>query len=354
MNPNWQDFLRNQGAVFLEDGRIQTFGHSEVERFLVKNGPILSNQSHQALLQVSGEDAFDFLQGQLTNDLTEVTAEQAQLSAYCDPQGQVLALFTVFLWQGDYFLSFDGSLKESIQKRLQMFIMRSKVTLADRSEDLVQLGFAGDFADVDVQRQLLVKVKEVYQVVEINHDEIQNSIAIKQPGPYHKFLIIGPAEGMQTAWTHLRTNCDAVNNLDWQLMQVVNGMPEITAATSGQWIAQFLNLDKLGAINFKKGCFPGQEVIARMHYRGKATKRMLRLHFANTVELAAGNEFKLQDEVGKSYKFNTILASHDSLNGSVALAITTLKSLQSAQGRLINEQGVTVEIEPLPYDLSED
>ncbi len=100
------------------------------------------------------------------------------------------------------------------------------------------------------------------------------------------------------------------------------------AVTGNEFIAQFLNLDKLDAINFKKGCFPGQEVIARMHYRGKATKRMLRLHLGDADAPAPGQEFVLTDDADKKYKFTCILSAPDVFEGSVCLAVTTLKPLE--------------------------
>lgn len=353
MNSEWQAFLTEQGAQFEPDQKIKTFGNADIERFLVKNGPVICNLSFQGLIKVSGEDAFDFLQGQFSNELKDISDSTAQLAAYCEPQGKVLALFTIFKQDDSFYLNFDGSLKEAILKRLTLFKMRSKVTLEDVSETLVHIGYAGEFADLDIQRLLSTKIKDIYEVTKLEDKDASDVIAVKVPGPYHRFSLFGPADQMQFVWQELRNNSEPTNNFDWNLLNIVSGQPEINAETSDQFIAQFLNLDKLNAINFQKGCFPGQEVIARMHYRGKVTKRMLRLHISERLALNPGDELKL-NHADKNYTFNLVLAAEDIYEGMVALAVTTVKPLEKVQGSFTTETGAEVIIEPMPYDLTDD
>lgn len=354
MNAEWKAFLTEKGAQFNDNNEVITYGHPELERYLVKNGPVIANLSHQALIKVSGEEALDFLQGQLSNELKDVSETKAQLSAYCDPQGKVLAVFTVFKQQEAFYLQFDGSLKDTILKRLTMFKLRSKVELEDVSDSMIHIGYAGDFADLDVQRLLSTKIKDIYEVDKLSFEEADQVIAIKVPGPYHRYSFFGPLEQMKTVWTTLKNNGEATGQQDWNLLNVVSGQPEINDATSGEFIAQFLNLDKLDAINFKKGCFPGQEVIARMHYRGKATKRMMRLHIEEAMTAQIGEEFFLLDQADKKYKFICISRAPDIYDGTVCLAISTVKALESVEGDLTTEQGARATIEPMPYDLADE
>ncbi|MBD3777193.1 MAG: folate-binding protein YgfZ [Thiotrichales bacterium] len=353
-NPAWKDFLLQLGAQFDASGKISTFGQPEIERFLIKHGPVITSLCHQALLKVSGNDAFTFLQGQLSNDLGEVTDNQAQYSAYCDPQGQVLAIFLIFKFRGDFYLSFDGSLKESIQKRLKMFVLRSAVQIEDVSHDFIHIGFAGEFADLDVQRRLSTKIKEIYACGPAQAEQLQDSFIVKVPGPYHRYEIFGPAEQMQYAWTRLRENSDLTNSYDWDLLNIAAGIADIEQATSGKTVAQFLNLDKIGAINFKKGCFPGQEIIARIHYRGKVTKRLLRLHLDSVEAFNAGDTLTLTDDSGKNHNLDIIKARPDIFKGTLCLAVGTLKSLENAEGQLKLSNGATAIIEPLPYSILDD
>ncbi len=354
LDPTWQSFMTEQGAQFTDDARIETFGHAEIERYLIKHGPVVTSLAHQGLLKVSGSEASTFLQGQLTSDVNQVSDTHAQLSSYCDPQGNVLAVFLIFKYKGDFYLSFDSSLKESIQKRLSMFVLRSDVQITDASQELIHIGFGGEFGDLDIQRRLETKVKEVYEAGHVAAEGMEDVFVVKVPGPYHKYDLFGPVEQIKQAWSKLRDNSDVTNTQDWNLLNIAAGVPEITSATTGKLTAQFLNLDKLDAINFKKGCFPGQEIIARIHYRGKVTKRMLRVRLEETLELAAGDTLTLKDNNGKNHNLEIINANPDILGGTRCLAIGTLKSLGSVEGNLMSESGQPAIIEPLPYSITED
>ncbi|WP_019556623.1 CAF17-like 4Fe-4S cluster assembly/insertion protein YgfZ [Thiomicrorhabdus arctica] len=354
LDPLWLEVLASQNVEFDETGKIVTFGQAELERFLIKNGPVLTSLTHQGLIKATGSDVASFLQSQLSSDISIVSDSQAQLSAYCDPQGQVLALFLVFKYQGDFYLNFDGSLKESILKRLSMFVMRSDVQLTDVSDSLIQIGFAGEFGDLDIQRRLSTKVKDVYETGYIDIDGMRDVCVVKVPGPYHRYALFGPAEQMKEVWKSLRSNADLTNSYDWNLLNIAAGMPEVNTDTTGKFVAQFLNLDKLDAINFKKGCFPGQEIIARMHYRGKVTKRMFRIRFEESLDLKAGETLILKDSNDKSHKLAIISANPNIFNGTLCLAIGTLRSLEAVEGDLLTESGSPAIIEPLPYSVTDD
>lgn len=350
----WVDFLNAQGAQFDDSNKISTFGQAELERFLIKHGPVVTSLTDQALLKVAGSEAQTFLQAQLTSDINEVTESKAQFSAYCDPKGNVLANFLVFIYQGDYYLNFDGSLSETILKRLQMFVLRSDVQITDVSNELIQVGFAGEFGDLDVQRRLSTKVKDVFESGMISVEGLENILVVKVPGPYHKYALFGPANEMIEAWNSIRNNADLTNNYDWKLLDIAAGVPNVTAATTGELTAQFFNLDKFDAINFKKGCFPGQEIIARIHYRGKVTKRMLRLHLDEVMDLNAGDTLTLKDNNDKNHKLTVVSSNPDIFNGTLCLAISTIKSLEAVEGDLTTESGQKASIEPLPYKLTDE
>lgn len=355
MNAAWKVFLEAQGAQFDALDTVISFGEPLLERTLVKHGPVITSLANQALIQVKGEDAKAFLQAQLTNNIEEVSNKTAQFSAWCDPKGNVLALFLVFMYERDYYLSFDASLKETILKRLQMFILRSKVELVDRTDELVQIGYGGDFGDLDLQRALDAKVKETWSAAMVPAEGMRKIKAIKIPGPYHRYHLIGPEEQMEQAWQKLLVNADKTNQLDWHLMDITAGIPVVTQAVSGKFIAQMLNLDKLWAINFKKGCFPGQEIIARMHFRAKVPKRMLKLHIeADDVQVPAGETFEAFDESGKRIEFENIFMRPDPIECTLAQAVGNLKTLSNAQGDLKLESGSKVILQPLPYPVFDE
>jgi len=234
-----------------------------------------------------------------------------------------------------------------------MFIMRSKVTITDMDKDLIHIGFAGEFADLDVQRLLSTKVKTDYQTAKIDLEDV-NATLVKVPGPYHRYEIFASEKDMQIIWKKLKSNADTTNSADWRLLDLAYGTPKINAQTQGQFLPQFLNLDKLEAINFKKGCYPGQEIVARIHYRGKVTKRMMRIHLTEIIPLNSGEELRLKDDENKSFKFTVIASNPDILSGTLCLAIGSLKPLESVTGLLKTESGITATLEPLAYDLADE
>lgn len=354
MNADWKTFLTDNGAQLNDQDEVITFGQPDIERFMIKNGPVIASLAHQSLIKVSGEEAFSFLQGQLSNDLSQVTEHQGQLTSYCEPQGKVLAILTVFKHDDCFYLNFEGSLTETVFKRLTLFKMRANVTLENLSNEWVQIGYAGEFADLDVQRLLSTKIKQTYEVQTLQSDGLSEIIAVKMPGPYHCYQFFGPLEQCQLLWKKLKQNGEYTNAQDWSLIQIVSGQPSVNQSTTNQFIAQFLNLDKLNAINFKKGCFPGQEPIAKMHYRGKVTKRMLRVRFEEVTHFKPGETFKLMDEADRNYKFTTIMAAEDIIKGTICLAVTTLKPLETAQGQLKTESGILASLEPLPYPITDE
>ncbi len=351
LDPQWFNFLKSQNAEFDSTGQITTFGHAELERFLIKNGPVLTSLTHQSLIKVSGSDALTFLQGQLATNIEHINESTAQFSSYCDPKGQVLAVFVIFKYQESFYLNFNQTLKESILKRLSMFIMRSDVQLTDVSDSMIHIGFAGEFADLELQRSLNTKIKNEYETQHIDLDGMRDICAIKVPGPYHKYDFFGPSDQMRKVWTILKNNAEVTNSYDWNLLNIAAGIPDVNTQTRAQFLAQFLNLDKLHAIDFKKGCFPGQEMIARVHYRGKVTKRMFRIRCEALQELKPGKILFLTDQEGKSHKLTIILTNPGIHEGTLCLAVGTLKSLSTIEGGLTTESGHPAFIEPLPYSI---
>ena len=153
MKPDWKHFLVDCGAEFEGDSLV-SFGNPERERRIPPQGAILCDLSHFGLITVAGEDAATFLQGQLTNDIQQVTDTHSQLSAYCTPKGRVLATFFITKRQGMYYLSMAKDLLEPTLKRLRMYVMRSKVALEDASMSLVHFGFAAPDGDLRLKEIL--------------------------------------------------------------------------------------------------------------------------------------------------------------------------------------------------------
>jgi tRNA-modifying protein YgfZ len=198
---------------------------------------MFAHLKNRSLLKISGSEAETFLQGQLSNDINKLDASSVQVNAYCQHQGKILALFWVTKYEDSFFLSFPSDLLEAIKPRLQMFIIMSDVVIEDITKDYIQVG----------------SIDEAHQKALVINDKLSLIIADKQD--INKF------------------NMEPIEH--WNKACIDSSLPEIFSVTSEKLVPQMLNLDinEFG-VNFSKGCYPGQEVVARLHYLGSAKRRL--------------------------------------------------------------------------------
>lgn len=208
-------------------------------------------------LTVTGPDARSFLQGQLSSNLDEVTATRGQLSGWHDPRGRVLAFLRVLPWGEGFLLLTHAGLAAPIEKRLRMFILRAKVAVqAGPCVFGVTAGHAGPLA-----------LGNGLQVGPEPRDAAcsDSASAMRMPGRAGWLVVGEPVEPIAPP--------DAAAVAAWEWAEIEAGIPEVYPATSGQFVAQMLNLDRIGAVSFTKGCYPGQEIVARAHHLGRVKRR---------------------------------------------------------------------------------
>tara|TARA_R110002049_G_scaffold93308_4_gene230754 strand:+ start:2805 stop:3506 length:702 start_codon:yes stop_codon:yes gene_type:complete len=220
---------------------------------------------------VSGNDAFDFLQGQLSNDLRRLEQEPRLLSAWCNPKGRVICLLRVTKTSAGYALALPSELAEEVVRRLTLFRFRAKVEFETSNAD-------------------------------------RESPALNIPA---------------------QLSLEA-----WQRQNLRDGIPEIYAPQSEKFTPHMLNLDRLDAISLNKGCYTGQEIVARTHYRGASKRRML--HFESQVPVAAG------DAVNEGAK------KVGEVINAIERELLALVPLDSADASL-NCNGAMLSARPLPY-----
>ena len=214
------------------------------------------------LLSVSGDDAREFLHAQLTNDVRNLPADRAALAGWCSAKGRLLASFLVIPAPHGFLLQLARDLAAPVAKRLGMFVLRSKVKIADESDAWTQLGLWGE----DLPARDVAWDGEVCTV----------RVAEK------RFLRLSrSAEAKTTA-----------SEDDWIVREIRDGRPFISAATQDQFVPQMVNLEKLGGIDFQKGCYPGQEIVARAQYRGEVKRRMVRLQAPPGSALRPGDPYE--------------------------------------------------------------
>ena len=278
MNSSWGRALLERGAR-IESGRVSGFGDSRREAPPATTGPVLTALLSQGLILASGADASTFLQGQLSNDIALVSGSRAQLAAYCTPKGRVLA--TLLLWKtgNDYVLELSRELCAPTRERLQMYVLRSRVQLTDASDRTALIGLAG--ADA-----LAVVHSELGLAPASNYDVAQNEgvAAIALPGARVQ-VVADVARGVEI-WDRLKRLCMVTGEEIWDAHAVAAGIPAITTATQDQFTPHMLNLDLVGGVSFDKGCYTGQEIVARTQYLGQVKRRLAR--FATTAHTVPG------------------------------------------------------------------
>ena len=229
--------------------------------------PLLIDLSGRALIHVSGGDASRFLQNQLTNDISKVSETQGQLAAWCSAKGRVLAIFRIFRpSEGEYLLELPASLLQPILKRLQMFVLRSDVKLVSGNHATFAVtGDAGEKLDVTLPDG------DYAQTV------ADDLVIMRIPGEPARYQIAGTADAISKARNILNHTATADSTL-WRWLDIRAGQPSVWPETQERFTPHMLNLDLLGGVSFNKGCYPGQEIVARTKFLGKVKQRMVNAH----------------------------------------------------------------------------
>jgi len=272
----------------------------------------LQQLNHLSLIRIDGDDATTFLQGQLTNDVS-LSNQQWQFNGYCSPKGRLLALLQ--LWQHDdvYYAVLDKSLCEATLKRLRMYVMRSKVIITELDDMFFYA--AQDWADINAVFQVSQTPKNKQVVM------LDSAISIRFG---QQFLLISHE------LNHDQVTTD--NNPQWH------------TETVEMFIPQMLNLDVIDGINFKKGCYTGQEIIARMHYLGKLKQRMFVAKINGELPELGATIYA--DNACEKSVGNIV----DSSNGN-ALAVLRLNALENSNRFYLDQQSSLEVNKVQPYEL---
>ena len=270
MNQDWQNFLATQGAQ-IQDGVVSHFGNAPAERLTTRDSTVLCDLGQFGTLRVSGEEAQSFLQNLLSNDIHEVSSTRAQLSSLNTAKGRMLATMLIWREGGDYLLQLPRVLCEPIRKKLSMYVLRAKVKITDASDEIISLGLSGENAQELIRARFGEHPQSPFGCVVTAQG---SAIRISDT----RWQINTSAAHAATLWQALRQNAQPVGSVCWDWLNIRSGIPVILPQTQEQFVAQMVNLELIGGVNFKKGCYPGQEIVARMQYLGKLKRRMFLAH----------------------------------------------------------------------------
>ena len=274
-------------------------------------------------LRFGGADAGKFLQGQLSNDVSALSATALLRAGLHNPQGRTLALLWLMAADGgDILAVLPRELLAVIVPLLRRYVLRAKVTISDLSMEYRTYGLASSDAWPAAAGQ---------------------RIAYGAQGQQRALLLQGAADPPPQGATMSRDQ--------WRELDIAAGLPQVYGATSGQFVAQMLNLDCIDAISFTKGCYTGQEVIARAHYRGRIKRRLQRFASPAAPRLAAGDSGRLED--GRSFRVVEAVAHADGSGEFLAVAALPGGGAEADEAAQPPGQGLPYRALPLPYALPE-
>lgn len=317
MNTDWINFLKSNKATFTANSEI-IFPENQ----LIKNSNITA-VAGLAIIKVCGKEAETFLQGQLTCNIKEINDSNSFFAAFCNAKGRTISTLLIFKKADDFLLILPNVLVGKVIQKLRLYVLRSDVLLVDASDEFCLIGLTMNNPEIPATYP-----KSNFAVT---HD---SGIIIKLPSKDNRFLFVCSAAAAKSVWSEFmqNNNTSISNSQTWTYQDISAGLPWLTETSSEDFIPQMLNIDKLGGISFNKGCYTGQEIVARTHYLGKA-KRELFLAECDKTDLVSNAILDVIDEKNKSIG-KVLSIQSNSIKHRILIVIPTTEA--NSKNLLIN------------------
>lgn len=338
---SWPEFLGSRGAL------PAPAGSPDLLTFTMPDSPhagLLCALTHLGVISATGEDAANFLHNQLTNDVLGLDATHAHLAGYCSPKGRLLATMLVCKQDDEFLLVMPRDVLPATLRRLQMFVMRSRLKLQDASARMVLLGMAA------APGQLASLPDHAWQCMRSDGGTL---IRMPDAAGWQRALWAGNTEQAVAAWDVHSSSLQPAPASLWRWTDIMAGLPQVVDATREQFVPQMINFELVGGVNFRKGCYPGQEIVARSQYLGKLKRRML-LAFADkaasAAEIAAGTEvFSAADP---EQPCGMIVNAESGPDARIACLVELKMELAGTSIHIGSTTGPLLQLGDLPYSLS--
>jgi len=342
---DWQDFLRARGARIDDDGVVVDFGSPEAELALASGGDLITDLSQLGLVTVSGADAAALLQGQQTSDVREVSASRSQLGGVCSNKGRLIATYRVVQRDATYCLVLPRAQTATLAARLRLYVLRSKASVAEASGELVLLGLQGAGAAMRAQ-SLLGGLPPA--VDDVRHYAGLTMVRLR--GALPRFLILLPPARAPEIWSALAEVANPVGQAPWGLSEIYAGVPQVFPETREAFVPQMVNLEAVGGVSFNKGCYTGQEIVARTQYLGRLKRRMYRAHVDSPSPPTPGQDlFSPADPSDQSV--GKVVAAEAHPGGGYELLAVIQNEAAQAPVHLGAKDGPLLALGELPYPL---
>ena len=334
MNRSWLAFLESKGGEFVEGQRTE-FLHFQEE---IPDQYVIPC-TQESVICFEGTDVESFLQSQFTCDINNLKDNQFLFGAYCNPKGRVLATFRLFIINGAIYMVCHHSIVTSLLDRLKMFVMRADVAFRIRS-DLVVICLnvnseLGRFPVTSSCQAGPAWPKECY-------DESKSTQPVQ--------LIVVPVSDAIKIIQESEGEIRLLDSDYWNLLQIRHGVASITASTSDLFTPQNLNLDLISGVSFTKGCYPGQEIVARLRYLGRVKQRLLRGRFQDECEVRVGQSVTLVDRTDSKAG---VIVNASALEGVTTECLLSVHGFLEAENVFCSRAQPSKQITtlPLPYSL---
>jgi hypothetical protein len=344
----WRNFLGDDAGAEFVDDIVVHYGNPERELEIAVTGLVFADLGQLGVISVHGKDAADFLQGQFSNDIKQVDEGHSQLSAYCTPKGRVLGLFRLFRRGDTYYLRLPLDTLDAVLERLRRYVLRAEVTLEDATDNFIRIGVTGK----DAVEELAAVIGNLPEQ-EGAALQTQELSVLRVPGVHPRFEVYALSyEAARNLWDTLNVRGAPVGLDAWQLTEIQAGLPTVYASTAEQFIPQMLNLQLIDGVNFKKGCYPGQEIVARTQYLGALKRRMYAGRIEADIPPSPGDALYTPDDSVQAAGQIVDARPHPD-GGYAALAVLQISAAEAGDLHLGSSDGPAFTLEALPYPFAD-
>lgn len=353
---NWKNFLNLQGVKWVDaEGydAIAFFNDNPTPALDPITQTAIADLGHQQIISIAGPDSAKFLQGQVSCDVNELNDKTTRLGAHCTPKGRMIADFRAALLEENHIaLRAHAEAIEALAKSLGKYIIFSKAEIESRSDTLKVLGIVGPEAN-SLLAEYFGSIPE--QISDMVSTDGKYLIKIDED----RFECWLPPTEAESFWEHMAKKCQLLGTHHWDALDIRQGIGQVRGQTIELLIPQMLNMQLIGGINFKKGCYTGQEIVARMHYLGKLKRHMYRASVANSVvsNLTEGNSvftpgMDLYSEKTKQSVGHVVFSAPVNESTTELLIVCTAQAVEDNNVFIDADKTQKLELLPLPYAIT--
>jgi len=332
MTQEWISFLASHGLA--TDG--SSFGAVADELVAARDGTVVAPLTDQGLIRASGVDAAGFLHNLLTNDINGITPDGARFAGLCTPKGRLLALLLIWRDGDDFLLMLPRDVLPATLKRLSMYVLRSKVKLSDATAQRALIGVSPAPTIVADLPRFGVTTLAGGHVIRLDDKRA--------------LLALSP-EAAIVHWAELTASARPVGLAAWQWLEIAAGQPRVVAATQEAFVPQMLNMElpAVAGVSFSKGCYPGQEIVARTQYLGKIKRRTYRAGLTTAV---TPGTLVYAPETGDQYCGAVVSVAPSPTGGFECLVCVQIGAMEAGEVRVGAADGERLKFLSLPYEIA--